>query len=163
MGWTDERVTILKQLWGEGKTAAEIAKELGEGVSRNAVIGKAHRLKLSSRMSSGQQNNKPKKRKTDKVVRPPQRSRTKPVPVFKGKELQLKDLRDKMCRWPNGDPQNPQEFSFCGETTIDGKPYCEAHCQIAYHNTTRMSELNEKSFAIDSGAPVEFDIKSANG
>jgi len=56
MSWTDERVTVLKQLWGEGKTAAEIAKELGEGVTRNAVIGKAHRLKLSSRMSPIQQN-----------------------------------------------------------------------------------------------------------
>ena len=49
MSWSDDRVALLKRLWGEGKTAAEIAKELGEGVTRNAVIGKAHRLKLSSR------------------------------------------------------------------------------------------------------------------
>ena len=57
MSWTDERVALLKKLWGEGKTAAEIAKELG-GVTRNAVIGKAHRLKLSNRVSPIQQNKK---------------------------------------------------------------------------------------------------------
>ena len=58
MSWSDDRVEVLKKLWGEGKTAAEIAKELGEGVTRNAVIGKAHRLKLSSRVSPIQQNAK---------------------------------------------------------------------------------------------------------
>ena len=59
MSWTDERVSLLKKLWGEGKTAAEIASTLG-GVTRNAVIGKAHRLKLSNRMSPIQTNKKPK-------------------------------------------------------------------------------------------------------
>ena len=58
MDWTDDRVALLKRLWGEGKTAAEIASELG-GVTRNAVIGKAHRLKLSNRVSPIQQNKKP--------------------------------------------------------------------------------------------------------
>ena len=59
MSWTEERVEILKKLWGEGRTAAEIASELG-GVTRNAVIGKAHRLKLSGRASPIQQGSKKK-------------------------------------------------------------------------------------------------------
>ena len=67
MSWSDERVEVLKKLWGEGKTAAEIAKQLGEGVTRNAVIGKAHRLKLSSRVSPIQQNTKKKKVEKDKI------------------------------------------------------------------------------------------------
>lgn len=57
MSWTEDRVSLLTKLWGEGHTAAEIAKKLG-GVTRNAVIGKAHRLKLSNRVSPIQQNKK---------------------------------------------------------------------------------------------------------
>jgi len=52
MSWTDERVEILKKMWGEGQSASVIAKELG-GVTRNAVIGKVHRLGLSNRSSGG--------------------------------------------------------------------------------------------------------------
>ena len=52
MSWTDERVELLKKMWGEGQSASQIAKELG-GVTRNAVIGKVHRLGLSNRATSG--------------------------------------------------------------------------------------------------------------
>ena len=52
MSWTDERVELLKKMWGEGQSASQIAKELG-GVTRNAVIGKVHRLGLSNRAGSG--------------------------------------------------------------------------------------------------------------
>ncbi len=161
MSWTDDRVSLLKQLWGEGKTAAEIAKELGDGVTRNAVIGKAHRLKLSSRMSPIQQNNKPKKHKAERMPRAPRRP-AKNIPIFKGKELQLEDLQERMCRWPNGDPQDPENFSFCGHASVEGVPYCKTHAEIAYQVTSRARELNAKDFAADSGSPVELEIKTAN-
>jgi len=61
MSWTDEKVAILKELWGKGKTASQIAEIIG-GISRNAVIGKAHRLNLSAKIkqrvsASNQKNN----------------------------------------------------------------------------------------------------------
>ena len=90
MSWTDERVSLLKQLWGEGKTAAEIAKVLGDGITRNAVIGKAHRLKLSSRLSPIQQNTvkKPKaEAAAPRLVRPVVK-----MPEFKGKGVKMVDL-----------------------------------------------------------------------
>ncbi|MEM6812471.1 MAG: GcrA family cell cycle regulator [Pseudomonadota bacterium] len=159
MSWTDERVTILKQLWGEGKTAAEIAKELGEGVTRNAVIGKAHRLKLSSRMSPIQQNIK--KKSADKAAPPAPRKSSRKIPVFLGKQLKMEDLRDKMCRWPNGDPED-ENFSFCGCETVEGSPYCKVHTEIAYQVTSKARTLNAKDFAEDAGAPDALEIKTAS-
>lgn len=158
MSWSDDRVALLKRLWGEGKTAAEIAKELGEGVTRNAVIGKAHRLKLSSRLSPIQQNTK--KVKSD-AAPPLPRKPTKKIPVFKGKEVKMEDLRDKMCRWPHGDPQSP-EFSFCGCDVVEGLPYCAEHAKIAYQMTSRARALDAKEFAQDAGAPVDLEIKTAS-
>lgn len=156
MSWTDERVNLLKQLWGEGKTAAEIAKKLGEGVTRNAVIGKAHRLKLSSRLSPIQQNTKPVK--TAEAPKP--RKRLPKQPEFKGKEISLVELETGMCRWPSGDPKE-DDFSFCGHDTVEGLPYCETHAAAAYQSVSRNRKLNVKDFAADAGAPQEFEIKTA--
>ncbi|MCK5285007.1 MAG: gcrA cell cycle regulator family protein [Alphaproteobacteria bacterium] len=130
MSWTDDRVALLKKLWGEGKTAAEIAKELG-GVTRNAVIGKAHRLKLSNRVSPIQQNKKP-------VPKPPEK---KPeIPVIqnnkKKKTIPLIDLKGGECRWPLGDPRE-ENFGFCGEQALAGLPYCAEHAKLAYQAATR--------------------------
>lgn len=157
MSWTEERVNLLKQLWGEGKTAAEIAKVLGDGVTRNAVIGKAHRLKLSSRVSPIQQA--PLKTKADK---PKAVKRVAPVkrPEFKGKAIKMAQLENGMCRWPNGDPQDA-EFSFCGCPAIPGLPYCEEHAAVAYQVSTRTRKLDANDFNDDAGAPAEFDIKHA--
>ncbi len=159
MSWTDERVNLLKQLWGEGKTAAEIAKVLGDGITRNAVIGKAHRLKLSSRLSPIQQNTS-KKPKTEAQAPRLAKPMVK-LPEFKGKSLNLVDLEANMCRWPNGDPQS-EEFSFCGHTTVAGLPYCDTHCRAAYQVPTRARTLDAKDFEADAGTPADFDIKAAN-
>lgn len=157
MSWTEDRVAILEKLWGEGKTAAEIAKELGDGVTRNAVIGKAHRLKLSSRLSPIQQNTK----KVKKEARPPvERRSSRKIPIILGKQLKLEDLREKMCRWPNGHPEDA-DFSFCGCDSLEGTPYCAAHAEIAYQVTSRARALNAKDFAEDAGAPQELEIKAA--
>ena len=134
MSWTDDRVELLTKLWTEGKTAAEIAKELG-GVTRNAVIGKAHRLKLSNRVSPIQQNKKTvqkKKKSVPQIKSAPKPSKEKAVK----KNLDLIDLGPRQCRWPSGDPQD-KDFGFCGEMTVAGLPYCLEHSQIAYQAATR--------------------------
>lgn len=128
MSWTDERVALLRKMWSEGKTAAEIAKELG-GVTRNAVIGKAHRLKLSNRVSPIQQNNKKPVKAEEKPVR--RLAPVKPQAHIKIKGVKMVDLRDKMCRWPLGDPREA-DFIFCGCQSVPGLPYCPDHAKMAY-------------------------------
>lgn len=152
MSWTDERVELLKQLWGEGKTAAEIAKELG-GVTRNAVIGKAHRLKLSNRVSPIQQNDNVKATEPEqpKVVKAPRK---------KG-GVKLADLKDRMCRWPVGDPRDP-EFHFCGDHVVPGMPYCEEHARAAYQAASRSRTLQAEDFEEkETAADLDLEIKHA--
>ncbi len=142
MSWTDDRVELLTKLWTEGQTAAEIAKTLG-GVTRNAVIGKAHRLKLSNRVSPIQQNKKPA---PVSVAPKPEKKKAKPVlpvePVNKD-GIQLMDLGANMCRWPYGDPRE-ENFGFCGGASIAGLPYCEEHAKAAYQAATRNKILKAK-------------------
>jgi len=133
MSWTDDRVALLKNLWTEGKTAAEIAKALG-GVTRNAVIGKAHRLKLSNRVSPIQQNKKPAqpKKKAEPVV-----SAKKILAEDAQRDtVPLVDIGARDCRWPIGDPQD-ENFGFCGCPALPGLPYCMEHAQVAYQAATR--------------------------
>lgn len=135
MSWTDDRVALLKKLWGEGKTAAEIAKELG-GVTRNAVIGKAHRLKLSNRVSPIQQNNKkpvPVVKVTPQLV---ERKIQKVPAQDNRKGIPLTNLKANECRWPFGDPRD-EHFGFCGCRAIPGLPYCPEHAKVAYQAATR--------------------------
>ena len=145
MSWTDERVALLKRLWGEGRTAAEIAKELG-GVTRNAVIGKAHRLKLSNRVSPIQQNSKKpvvkaveEKPKAAKLIKPPMREEIREGGVT------MAELTPRMCRWPMGDPKSP-DFRFCGCQAEPGMPYCEEHAKIAYQTSSRARAFQAEDF-----------------
>ncbi|WP_417450920.1 GcrA family cell cycle regulator [Kordiimonas sp.] len=120
MAWTDDRIDQLKKHWDDGLSASQIAKELGEGVTRNAVIGKAHRLGLKSRPS-------PVKTDKDKKKAPPKR-----VAKKADKQLvSLLDLTDRMCKWPLGHPGDA-DFHFCGKSSEAGMPYCAAHCAEAY-------------------------------
>ncbi len=139
MSWTDDRVATLKKLWGEGKTAAEIAKELG-GVTRNAVIGKAHRLKLSNRVSPIQQNKKvtpPKPQNQNAQAAPVQPRKRAKEYVDDGRErIPLTDLQAGACRWPMGDPRE-SNFGFCGCKALPALPYCLEHSQVAYQPATR--------------------------
>ena len=141
MSWTDNRVAVLKKLWGEGKTAAEIASELG-GVTRNAVIGKAHRLKLSNRNNTVQSPKKVKKKAA--VVRKPAPANANVAPkkktVLKSdldrERIPLVDLAANQCKWPIGDPKT-EHFGFCGDRKVPGIPYCVEHAQVAYQAATR--------------------------
>lgn len=167
MNWNDERVELLKKLWSEGLSASQIASHLG-GVSRNAVIGKVHRLKLSSRGRATAAPARPKK-----VAKPPVSSPTisktvsrggssgRSMPVSIGatalqvqydaeyvpqhhtrpamenvvvpisRRLQLVELTERTCKWPNGDPLS-EDFSFCGTDAAETGPYCQYHSRLAY-------------------------------
>lgn len=156
MSWTEERVELLTQLWGQGKTAAEIAKLLGEGVTRNAVIGKAHRLKLSNRASPIQQNDNVKPKEPVKKTVKAKKKSTKGV--------KLADLKERMCHWPIGDPKD-KNFHFCGCPSAPGMPYCEEHAKIAYQAPGKARTLQAEDFeekeSKDTG--TEEDRHSASG
>ncbi|MCB9963949.1 MAG: gcrA cell cycle regulator family protein [Rhodospirillales bacterium] len=170
MSWTEERVALLEKLWGEGKTASEIAKIIGD-VSRNAVIGKAHRLKLSGRASPIQaqgvagsvEAGKPVTRlqePSNSNIQPARRGRPKkqliePSADIPVKHIKLTDLKDRQCRWPLGDPRD-EDFSFCGCQAMPGVPYCAAHAQVAYQVATRKKFINLE-VADDSGARKKAD------
>lgn len=162
MSWTDDRVEVLKKLWGEGRTAAEIAKELG-GVTRNAVIGKAHRLKLSGRASPIQQS--PKKVPSNANAKPVQEKKapvSPPAPVEaileadKTRKLfALTDLKPSQCRWPVGDPRDKASFGFCGCTADVGIPYCTEHGQMAYQASSKARVLNADDLEREEKARAE--------
>jgi len=159
MSWTDERVELLTKLWGEGKTAAEIAKELG-GVTRNAVIGKAHRLKLSNRVSPIQQNKKPASVKTQSAPPIPERKIQKAAAQDNRQGVPLIDLKASQCRWPLGDPRE-ESFGFCGCKTIAGLPYCAEHAKIAYQAATRNRILKAEEEAARADEVSQEEIEAA--
>ena len=143
MSWTEERVSVLRQLWEEGKSASEIAVALGEGVTRNAVIGKAHRLRLANRA--------PCANPRDETAPAPVRERKKPDSASAPKRRVLRkgyhlaDIKERMCRWPHGDPREP-DFHFCGAPTIAGLPYCAEHARMAYQTLSRARHLDPDDF-----------------
>jgi GcrA cell cycle regulator len=154
MSWNDERVDLLKKLWSDGLSASQIAAELG-GVTRNAVIGKVHRLGLSGRAktpsSSVPRARKPAPRPAVRTVSMPQMRgnvalahqtqvqvhyhvETRPaqeVVVPMSRRVQIMELKEAMCKWPMGDPTHA-EFVFCGADCNFGTPYCTHHSAIAY-------------------------------
>lgn len=130
MEWTDERITLLRELWGEGLSASQIADRLGD-VTRNAVIGKAHRLGLEKRPS-------PIKRSPEgSPVRKAKTSKPKP------KGATILDLTERMCRWPIGHP-GERDFHFCGKKTVPGLPYCAEHASVAYQSPPSRRDEEER-------------------
>jgi GcrA cell cycle regulator len=149
MSWTDERVEMLKKLWADGLSASHVAAELG-GITRNAVIGKVHRLGLAGRAksptSTGSRPRKPRSQIL-RVSRPVMRGNTALAEVYEyetdaepgiadnvipiTQRRSLLELTAQTCRWPIGDPGNP-DFFFCGGRTAGDSPYCAHHSRIAY-------------------------------
>lgn len=138
--WNDTRVALLKKLWAEGLSTSQIAADLG-GVTRNAVIGKVHRLKLPAPVRSERAPVKPRAPKPHKsgpviVQRIANRDApsilpTMPQPTGTVQRCTVLELNSRNCHWPFGEPQSP-DFFFCGGDAVDGKPYCAGHCDVAY-------------------------------
>ncbi len=125
MAWTEERVAKLRELWDKGLSASQIATALAEGVTRNAVIGKAHRMNLASRPSPVKSDPKKKAKKTVEKKAIPAK------PHASGGKVSLLELTERMCKWPIGHP-GEADFHFCGKPSAPTFPYCSEHCGQAY-------------------------------
>jgi GcrA cell cycle regulator len=156
MAWTDERVELLKKLWAEGLSASQIANQLGS-VTRNAVIGKVHRLGLSGRATTSRVKSSRARRRPSQprgegqanyvtygnvALKPiyeadadpelnPQPKAVVEIFVPVEERASILTLSETKCRWPIGDPTD-DDFYFCGRTSPLESPYCDHHKQVAY-------------------------------
>jgi GcrA cell cycle regulator len=176
MSWNDERVETLKKLWSDGLSASQIAGRLG-GVTRNAVIGKVHRLGLAGRATTSRMKTHRTRVRSQATARRLGKSRpplsmgnpvlrnlyladTEPyvppaeelvIPLNERKYIQT--LTETCCRWPIGDPQQP-DFHFCGKSKIPGLPYCEVHARRAFQPP--QARRRERDFAPMPALPRVF-------
>ena len=164
MSWTLEKVGKLKQLWGKGNTASQIASIIG-GVTRNAVIGKAYRLNLAAKsiqkknnfnqVSQHQENTPQPERKTRK-------SRFKSLLLDKSFEPEnpksLEELHDGICRWPIEHPNEP-DFYFCGRKSMKDFSYCKLHVLYAFQPKNKKEDLLNKENEVPQF--IEKKVKSA--
>ena len=148
MSWNEKKIETLKKLWGKGSTASQIAEIIG-GISRNAVIGKAHRLNLSSKIktrntSSSQDfdNNSEENNSKQKRGR---KSRFQSLIIEKNFEPEnpkkLEELDESSCKWPIGHPEE-ESFYFCGRSSLKDFSYCKLHLLYAYQPKGRKEEPN---------------------
>ena len=150
MSWTEEKVSKLKELWGKS-TASQIAEIIG-GISRNAVIGKAHRLNLSAKIktrtaSSSQNFDNAISEKNIKSTTRGRKSKFKSLIIEKDFEpenpKQLEELDENSCKWPIGHPDE-KSFYFCGRSSLKDFSYCKLHLLYAYQPKGKKDEVTEK-------------------
>ena len=150
MSWTEEKVAKLKELWGKGNTASQIAEIIG-GISRNAVIGKAHRLNLSAKiktrsvaLNKNLENNLDEK---NFKARKGRKSRFRSLLIEKDFEpenpKQLEELDENSCKWPIGHPDE-KSFYFCGRSSLKDFSYCKLHLLYAYQPKGKKEETDNK-------------------
>lgn len=168
MSWTDERVELLRKLWTDGLSASQVAAELGPGITRNAVIGKIHRLGLAERAKTAT-TPRPRAAKPPRQSQPrmngaathgnlalafsphalpaPHLARDEEVVIPISERVTLMELRESMCRWPMGDPTTA-EFRFCGgKAAVGGGPYCAYHARVAYQPAQDRRRARDQSRA----------------
>ena len=149
MSWNDEKVAKLKELWGKGNTASQIAEIIG-GISRNAVIGKAHRLNLSAKIKTRISSNNNYTNIQDELKiksKKGKKSKFKSLIIEKDFEpenpKQLEELDDNSCKWPIGHPDE-KSFYFCGRTSLKDFSYCKLHLLYAYQPKGKKDDNNDK-------------------
>ena len=162
MSWNEEKVEKLKELWGKGSTASQIAGIIG-GISRNAVIGKSHRLNLSSKIktrnTSSSQNFDNGSEEDSSKQRRGRKSKFQSLIIEKDFEPEnpkkLEELDESSCKWPVGHPEE-QSFYFCGRSSLKDFSYCKLHLLYAYQPKGRKEEpVADK----DEEAPQYIDKK----
>ena len=164
MSWTEEKVAKLKELWGKGNTASQIAEIIG-GISRNAVIGKAHRLNLSAkiktRSTTSSKNYDNSKNEKNIPLKRGRKSKFKSLIIEKDFEpenpKQLEELDENSCKWPIGHPDE-KSFYFCGRSSLKDFSYCKLHLLYAYQPKGKKEEISEKE---DVPEFIEKKIQSA--
>ena len=163
MSWTDEKVNKLKDLWGKGQTANQIAEIIG-GVSRNAVIGKAHRLNLSAKIKTRSAitiNNVGSIKSNINLTKGSRKQRFRSLLLDKNfepaKNLQLEDLNEQTCKYMEGHPDE-KDSSFCGRKTIEKFSYCPLHLMIVFQPKGKKEDEDK-----DEEVPrfIEKKVKSA--
>ena len=146
MSWNEEKISKLKELWGKGSTASQIAEIIG-GVSRNAVIGKAHRLNLSSKVktrnASSNQNFENNSEKNNSTPKQGRKDKFKSLLIEKDFEPEnpkkLEELDESSCKWPIGHPEE-ETFYFCGRSSLKDFSYCKLHLLYAYQPKGKREE-----------------------
>ena len=164
MSWTDEKVAKLKELWGKGNTASQIAEIIG-GISRNAVIGKAHRLNLSAKIKTrtaiSSQNFDNSNNEKNIQSRRGRKNKFKSLIIDKDFEPEspkkLEELDENSCKWPIGHPDE-KSFYFCGRSSLKDFSYCKLHLLYAYQPKGKKDDTTEKE---ESTEFIEKKIKTA--
>jgi len=163
VSWTEERVNKLKELWGKGQTASQIAEIIG-GVSRNAVIGKAHRLNLSSKIKTKtvKSTNKDSFKINNENSFKGRRGKFKSLLLNKdfepAKNLSLEELTEDTCKYMEENP-NDKNASFCGRKNVEKFSYCPLHLMIVFQPKGKKEDIIDK----DDEMPkfIKKKIKSA--
>ena len=162
MSWTEEKVEKLKELWGKGNTASQIAEIIG-GISRNAVIGKAHRLNLSakiikrSKINQSNQTNYSQKNINKKSRKIKFRSLLLDKNFEPAKNLSLEELTEDTCKYMEGHPDD-QSSSFCGRKTVEKFSYCPLHLIVVFQPKGKKEDLTNEEEVPEF---IEKKIKSA--